>query len=113
MTTRSCDSIDRRRPMPEEVTMSWVSRLSRVLLVGALAFIWAIPPAGAVPPSEKLGDTLGDFWSHVLALPEKTNPFTGGDQCVVFDSPGHRQNLTPLLGDGQSLGCTVKPGTAI
>jgi hypothetical protein len=95
--------------------MSWIARLSRFLVVGALVFSWASPPALAGPPGPKLAGTLGDLWSDVLARPAAENPFTGGDRCVVFDATRGQRTLTPFApaGDVDPLACQIKPGVPI
>jgi hypothetical protein len=87
-----------RHAIPKEVA---VSRLSRVLLVAAVAFGVTAPSSAAVP-DKKLGATLGALWQKVIETPTPQNLFgpNGGDPCV--DLGGVVAPFAPVLGSPRS-----------
>jgi len=84
-----------------------MSRLTQILLAGAIAIGASAPPADAAP-SKKLQAELGKLWTTVLQAPAATNPFTGGDPCIVLGG----RIVSPFAG-GEEFTCTVRPGTRI
>ena len=86
-------------------------RLSRVLLIAAVA-LGVSAPTAAAHPDQKLGRTLGALWTNVIQTPSPQNLFgpNGGDPCV--DLGGVVAPFAPVLGS-PTLTCTVKPGTKI
>jgi hypothetical protein len=86
-----------------------MSRLARMLLVGALLSCVVAPTADAVPV-KKLDDNLAALWTTVLQTPSAQNPFgTGGGAFGCFNLGG---TVAPF-GPAGIPSCTVKPGTKI
>jgi hypothetical protein len=86
-----------------------VSRITRILLVAAIALFAAAPAASAVP-TKKLEDHLAALWTTVLETPSAENPFgTGGSEFACFDLGG---TVAPFGPEGVES-CTVKPGTKV
>jgi hypothetical protein len=86
-----------------------LSRLTRILLLVAVALCLGAPTAGAVP-AKKLDNNLAALWTTVLQTPSAQNPFgTGGAAFACFDLGG---TVAPFGPNGVES-CTVKPGTKI
>ena len=86
-----------------------LSRLTRILLLVAVALCLGAPTAGAVP-AKKLDNNLAALWTTILETPSAQNPFgTGGAAFACFDLGG---TVAPF-GPGGVESCTVKPGTKI
>jgi hypothetical protein len=86
-----------------------VSRITRILLLAAVALFAAAPSASAVP-SKKLDDYLAALWTTVLETPSAQNPFgTGGSAFACLDLGG---TVAPFGPEGVES-CTVKPGTKV
>ena len=82
-------------------------RLTRILLLVAVALSLGAPTAGAVP-AKKLDNNLGAMWTTILQTPTPDNPFvTGG--CYNLGG-----TVAPFGLNGFDGGtCPVKPGTKI
>ncbi len=94
--------------MRRRVTVA-LSRLTRILLLVAVALCLGAPTAGAVP-AKKLDNNLAALWTTILQTPTAQNPFgTGGSAFACFDLGG---TVAPFAPDGVKS-CTVKPGTKI
>ena len=92
------------------ILTSALSRLTRILLLVAVALCLGAPTAGAVP-AKKLDNNLEALWKAVLQTPHTLsapNPlFTDG--CFRLGG-----TLAPFGGPPTGAGpCTVKPGTKI
>jgi hypothetical protein len=86
-----------------------VSRITRIVLLAAIALFAAAPAASAVP-SKKLDDYLAALWTTVLETPSAQNPFgTGGAAFACLDLGG---TVAPF-GPSGAESCTVKPGTKV
>jgi hypothetical protein len=86
-----------------------VSRITRIVLLAAIALFAAAPTASAVP-SKKLDDYLAALWTTVLETPSAQNPFgSGGSAFACFDLGGTVAPFAP----GGVESCTVKPGTKV
>jgi len=86
-----------------------VSRITRIVLLAAIALFAAAPAASAVP-SKKLDDYLAALWTTVLETPDDQNPFgTGGPAFACLDLGGTVAPFAP----GGAESCTVKPGTKV
>jgi hypothetical protein len=87
------------------------SRLTRILLLVAVALCLGAPTAGAVP-TNKLDDNLAALWTTVLQTPSAQNPFgSGGAAFACLNLGGTVAPFTPS--DAGVKSCTVKPGTKI
>ena len=86
-----------------------LSRLTRILLLVAVALCLGAPTAGAVP-AKKLDNNLAALWTTVLQTPSAQNPFgTGG--LALRARP--RRHGCAVWADAGVESCTVKPGTKI
>jgi hypothetical protein len=86
-----------------------VSRITRILLLAAIALFAAAPGASAVP-TKKLDDYLAALWTTVLETPSAQNPFgTGGSEFACLDLGGTVAPFAP----GGVESCGVKPGTKV
>jgi hypothetical protein len=86
-----------------------VSRITRIVLLTAIAMFAAAPAASAVP-SKKLDAYLATLWTTVLETPSAQNPFgTGGSPFACLDLGGTVAPFAP----GGVKSCTVKPGTKV
>ena len=86
-----------------------MSRITRIVLLTAIALFAAAPAASAVP-SKKLDDYLAALWTTVLETPSAQNPFgTGGAAFACLDLGGTVAPFAPVSVDS----CTVKPGTKV
>jgi hypothetical protein len=86
-----------------------VSRITRILLLAAIA-LFAAAPAASTVPTKKLGGHLAALWTTVLETPSAENPFgTGGSEFACFDLGGTVAPFAP----GGVESCTVKPGTKV
>jgi hypothetical protein len=86
-----------------------LSRLTRILLLVAVALCLGAPAAGAVP-AKKLDNNLAAAWTTVLETPSAQNPFgTGGAAFACVDLGGTVAPFGPVGAES----CTVKPGTKI
>ena len=86
-----------------------MSRITRIVLLTAIALFAAAPAASAVP-SKKLDDYLAALWTTVLETPSAQNSFgTGGSAFACFDLGG---TVAPFAPTGAES-CTVKPGTKV
>jgi hypothetical protein len=84
-----------------------LSRLTRILLLVAVALCLGAPAAGAVP-AKKLDNNLAVLWTTVLQTPTDENPI-GTDGCFRLGGI-----LAPFGGPSTGAGpCTVKPGTKV
>jgi len=82
-----------------------LSRLTRILLLVAVALCLGAPTAGAVP-AKKLDNNLAAMWTTILQTPAAQNPFLT-DGCIHLGG-----TLAPFGAKGVES-CTVKPGTKI
>src|SRR6185312_6693026 len=57
-----------------------LSRLTRILLLVAVALCLGAPAAAAVPV-KKLDNNLGEMWTTILQTPKAQNPFFTGGGC--------------------------------
>jgi hypothetical protein len=86
-----------------------MSRITRILLLAAIALFAAAPTASAVP-SKKRDNYLAALWTTVLETPSAQNSFgTGGPAFACFDLGG---TVAPFAPKGAES-CTVKPGTKV
>jgi hypothetical protein len=86
-----------------------LSRLTRILLLVAVALCLGAPTAGAVP-AKKLDNNLAALWTTGLQTPRLQNPFhPDGPAFACFDLGG---TVAPF-GPAGAESCTVKPGTKI
>jgi hypothetical protein len=86
-----------------------VSRITRIVLLAAIALFAAAPAASAVP-SKKLDDYLAALWTTVLETPSAQNPFgSGGSAFACFDLRGTVAPFAPVSVES----CTVEPGTKV
>ena len=86
-----------------------MSRITRIVLLTAIALFAAAPAASAVP-SKKLDDYLAALWTTVLETPDAQNPFgAGGSAFACLDLGGTVAPFAP----GGVESCTVKPGTKV
>jgi hypothetical protein len=86
-----------------------MSRLARMLLVGAVLLCAVVPAADAVP-AKKLDDNLAALWTTVFQTPSAQNSFgTGGAAFGCFNLGG---TVAPF-GPSGIPSCTVKSGTKI
>ena len=84
-----------------------LARLTRILLLVAVALCLGAPTAGAVP-AKKLDNNLAAMWTTILQTPATQNPFLT-DGCIDLGG-----TLAPFGGPPTGAGpCTVKPGTKI
>jgi hypothetical protein len=88
-----------------------LSRLTRIVLLVAVALCLGAPTAGAVP-AKKLDNNLAAMWTTILQTPatQNQNPFLT-DGCIDLGG-----TLAPFGGAAPRTGagpCTVKPGTKI
>ena len=87
-----------------------LSRLTRILLLVAVALCLGAPVAGAVP-AKKLDSNLAALWTTVLQTPDAQNPFgSGGPESGCFTLGG---TLAPFAPKGVASCPPVKPGTKI
>ena len=102
----------RRFTMPlASATQVALSRLTRILLLVAVALCLGAPTAGAVP-AKKLDNNLAALWTTVLQTPSAQNPFgTDGAAFACVDLGGTVAPFGPVTTGVES--CTVKPGTKI
>jgi hypothetical protein len=92
---------------PASVPQVALSRLTRILLLVAVALCLGAPTAGAVP-AKKLDNNLAAMWTTILQTPATQNPFLT-DGCIDLGG-----TLAPFGGPPTGAGpCTVKPGTKI
>jgi hypothetical protein len=86
-----------------------LARLTRILLLVAVALCLGAPTAGAVP-AKKLDNNLAALWTTILQTPSAQNSFgAGGAAFACWDLGG---TVSPFAPDGVES-CTVKPGTKI
>ena len=86
-------------------------RLTRILLLVAVAFCLGAPAAGAVP-AKKLDNNLAALWRTVLQTPSAQNPFgEGGLAFACLNLGGTVAPFTPVPTGVPE--CKVKPGTKI
>ncbi len=65
-----------------------LSRLTRILLLVAVALCLGAPTAGA-DAAKKLDNNLAALWTKILETPSAENPFgTGGAEFACFDLGG-------------------------
>ena len=57
-----------------------LARLTRILLLVAVALCLGAPTAAAVPV-KKLDNNLGEMWTTILQTPKAQNPFFTGGGC--------------------------------
>jgi hypothetical protein len=87
-----------------------LSRLTRILLLVAVALCLGAPTAGA-DTAKKLDNNLAALWTTVLETPSAQNSFgTGGAAFACWDLG--RGTVAPFAPGGVES-CTVKPGTKI
>ena len=101
----------RRFTMPlASATQVALSRLTRILLLVAVALCLGAPTAGA-DAAKKLDNNLAALWTTILQTPSAENPFgTGGAAFACFDLGG---TVAPFEARSGVESCTVKPGTKI
>jgi hypothetical protein len=88
-----------------------LSRLTRILLLVAVALCLGAPTAGAVP-AKKLDNNLAALWTTVLQTPTDENPLgPNGAAFGCVDLGGTVAPFGPVTTGVE--GCTVKPGTKI
>ena len=86
-----------------------LARLTRILLLVAVALCLGAPTAGAVP-AKKLDSNLAALWTTILQTPSAQNSFgSGGAAFACWDLGG---TVAPFALNGVES-CTVKPGTKI
>jgi len=86
-----------------------VSRITRILLLAAIA-LFAAAPAASATPTKKLDDTLAAVWTTVFVTPSDQNPFgEGGAPFACLDLGG---TVAPFAPEGVES-CTVKSGTKL
>jgi len=86
-----------------------VSRISRILLIAAIALL-AVSPAASAAPTKKQDNYLAALWTTVFETPSAENPFgTGGPESGCFDLGG---TVAPFGPNGVES-CTVKSGTKV
>ena len=86
-----------------------MSRITRIVLLAAIALFAAAPAASAVP-SKKLDDYLAELWTTLLETPSAQNPFgSGGPASACLYLGG---TVAPF-GPAGVESCTVKPGTKV
>ena len=86
-----------------------LSRLTRILLLVAVALCLGAPTAGA-DAAKKLDNNLAALWTTVLETPSAQNSFgSGGAAFACWDLGGTVAPFAP----GGVESCTVKPGTKI
>jgi len=94
--------------MRRRVTVA-LSRLTRILLLVAVALCLGAPTAGA--DAAKLDNNLAALWTTILQTPSAQNPFgDGGSEFACIDLGG---TVAPFAPEGFNGTCTVKPGTKI
>ena len=100
----------RQPAMPlASATQVALSRLTRILLLVAVALCLGAPTVGAVP-AKKLDNNLATLWTTALQTPSAQNPFgTGGAAFACINLGG---TVAPF-DDVAVESCTVKPGTKI
>jgi hypothetical protein len=92
--------------MRRRVTVA-LSRLTRILLLVAVALCLGAPTAGAVPV-KKQDNNLAAMWTTILQTLKPQNRFLT-DGCISLGG-----TLAPFGGPSTGAGpCTVKPGTKI
>ena len=89
------------------ILTSALSRLTRILLLVAVALCLGAPVAGAVP-AKKLDNNLGAMWRTILQTPAPRTRSAPPVGC--FDLGG---TVAPFGVNGFTGTCTVKPGTKI
>ena len=94
--------------MRRRVTVA-LSRLTRILLLVAVALCLGAPTAGAVP-AKKLDNNLAALWTTILETPSAQNPFGAGDAAFACLDLG---GTVAPFGPAGVESCTVKPGTKI
>lgn len=87
-----------------------MARLTRFLVLSALA-LGVIAPAAASAPARQLARDLAGFWTYELQTPSQQNPFTSdNNRCHML---GH-DLLEPLLPFApRTARCTIKAGTHV
>jgi hypothetical protein len=86
-----------------------VSRITRLLLLAAIA-LFAVAPAANGVPAMKLDSYLATLWTTVLETPSAQNPFgAGGPALACFDLGGTVAPFAP----GGVESCAVKSGTKV
>ena len=86
-----------------------LSRLTRILLLVAVALCLGAPTAGA-DAAKKLDKNLAELWTKILQTPSAQNPFgSGGAAYACVDLGGTVAPFAP----GGVESCTVNPGTKI
>ncbi len=86
-----------------------MSRITRILVLAAIA-LFAVAPAASAVPTRKLDAHLAALWTTVLETPSAQNPFgTGGPAFACFDLG---RTVAPFGPRGVES-CTVKPGTKV
>ena len=88
-----------------------LSRLTRILLLVAVALCLGAPTAGA-DAAKKLDNNLAALWTTILQTPSAQNPFgSGGEASACVDLGG--RVVAPFGPPNLVKSCTVKPGTKI
>jgi len=88
-----------------------LSRLTRILLLVAVALCLGAPTAGAVP-AKKLDSNLAALWTTILQTPSAQNSFgAGGAAFACWDLGGTVAPFDDAVGGVER--CTVKHGTKI
>ena len=91
------------------ILTSALSRLTRILLLVAVALCLGAPTAGA-DPAPPLDNNLAALWTKMLQTPSAENPFLRRRRICVRRP---RRHVVAPFGPDRRQGCTVKPGTKI
>src|SRR4051794_39345431 len=81
-------------------------RITRILLLVAIALFVAVPAASAVP-AKKMDDLLSSGWKTVLETPSAQNPFGGPPGGPAFGCVNLGGTLWPI-GTANNQSCVVK-----
>ena len=76
------------------ILTSALSRLTRILLLVAVALCLGAPAAGAVP-AKKLDNNLAAMWTTILQTPRRREPLRSTDGCIHLGG-----TLAPFGPDG-------------
>jgi hypothetical protein len=87
-----------------------VSRITRLVLLTAVAFFAAAPIASA-SPAKTLKNNLSALWTNVLETPSAQNPFGTGDPTTACWDLG--RTVAPFAPLPGVASCTVTTGTKL
>ena len=85
----------------------------RRLFAVASVSVAVLAPPTATAASPRLPALLGSLWTRVFELPVDTNPFTGGDPCLVLDDPVNGKPILAPFASPANSTCTVPLGTKL